>query len=96
MSGKGIGETVALHGSIEVNGVAIGSWGARRTYQINRADSDQGPAHLYEVEATVHGVSWRGQVAHWYDDGPLALAAKVLSAAQKALPARSALVDKDS
>lgn len=69
-----------LHGSIEINGLSLGGWTARRLSAL------QGTASVHEYEWTVEVRSLgatrnsRGVLQHRYDDGPAKLAALVLAA----------------
>lgn len=66
---------MSLHGTIEVNNTRIGAWVARRVFTAS--------PNLYDCEVITDefGIreTRRFQVEHHYDDGAIALAAKVLS-----------------
>lgn len=68
---------MALHGTIEVNGEAIGGWQARRIQPLVGEDD----TYDYEVRVVVNGDLWAGVVQHRYSAGAASLAAKCLLAA---------------
>ncbi len=70
---------MALHGEIKVNGEVIGWWDAQR---IETTDHGR---HLYRWEAVERARIATGSLWHSYDYGAMSLAAKVLTAAHKAL-----------
>ncbi len=70
---------MALHGDIRVNGQVIGCWSAQRVL------TRQNGRHTYRWEAYDKGRHTTGDLDHNYDEGAIALAAKVLRAAQQAM-----------
>lgn len=81
---------MALHGLIQVNGVAIGHWSAVRDPDIKFKDPKPGDIVPYYCEVaqatTLEGhpaIRWEGIIQHCFGDGALALAAEVLSQAFK-------------
>ena len=69
---------MSLHGEIKVNGFAIGSWEARRSYEITMV-KDYGPRYMYNCIWFRNGGSYTFTVEHYYNDGAEVLAAKVMS-----------------
>lgn len=74
---------MALHGEIKVNDLVIGGWEAQRT--TPRLDKDKRDGENYTYRCKVwrrmeDGKEWREEfeVRHWYEDGALELASKVL------------------
>lgn len=63
---------MALHGTIMVNAVSIGFWEAVRT------SGDVGQLCRYRCMVVNKNQNHRFEVEHHYDDGAVALAAKVL------------------
>lgn len=69
---------MALHGNVSVNGRIVGHWSAQRT----SARRDE--VNVYDCEVVTYGTETLAagretfQLEHRYDDGPMALAAKVL------------------
>lgn len=74
---------MALHGHIEVNGQAIGSWSARRT----TPGPDPDGAAVYDCHVTMYADDpprvETFHLTHVMDDGALALAARVLTRASR-------------
>lgn len=73
---------MALHGPIQVNGQTIGSWQARRRTIAIDADgaADYDCAVVMYADDPPRVAVF--QLRHRYDDGALALAAKVLAQAK--------------
>lgn len=71
---------MALHGSIEINGRAIGTWSARRLEPVIHKYA--GHDYIVSVEMFI-GRTFTATMKHVYDDGALALAAEVLAAADE-------------
>lgn len=68
---------MALHGTIRVDGLVIGYWGARRKEHPPEA------VNTYEVEcefSDINGVHHhkKGEITHEFGDGALVLASEVL------------------
>ena len=72
---------MALHGEIKVNGIPIGAWHARRTEDL----LFDAQVCTYECGVEYYGVGMSDParqeftVRHRYDEGAVALAAKVLT-----------------
>ncbi len=73
---------MALHGTIKINGDTLWTWSARRTSWLPEAENE------YEVALYApNGESVKdGLLSHVYDDGAVALAAKVLAWAGEEKP----------
>lgn len=65
---------MALHGDIRVNGESIGFWDATRV-----VDDVNPGVHEYRASVVIRGLGVVARVTHRYDDGPAALASKVLA-----------------
>lgn len=77
---------MALHGTIEINGVQIGHYYIRRTEPV----PEDGVA-LYEYEVSIlayapNGLTVKGHVHHQYYDGALKLIGKVMQQCPSYLP----------
>ena len=82
---------MALHGKVEVNNTAIGSWEAVRHNKVSPTPLPDDyliyDCRVYMLE-TLEGnpaIDWQGEVLHRFGDGALALASKVLAHAYEEL-----------
>jgi hypothetical protein len=80
---------MALHGTIEVNGHLLGRWAAVRGNKSlgmpwADPDVDPGPAYYYHCEVSFYrdDKTLRFVIEHWFKDGAVALAAKILEQAR--------------
>lgn len=64
---------MALHGKIEVNGVAIGQWEA-----VNKGAGFHTDQYLYQCAVEVNNTTYEFELFHFREDGAATLASKVL------------------
>jgi hypothetical protein len=69
---------MALHGRVQVNGITVVTWQARRVEDLYSSEHE----HLYICEYVDHDLALQFTVSHRYSDGAAELARKVLTAGQ--------------